>query len=61
MKDLVGAINGAGRTASDLRRIWKDASENGEENVTISAEVIGDWCRKVTALVMMIQGFDIGE
>lgn len=34
---------------------------NGEENVTVSAEVIGDWYRKVTALVMMIQGFDIGE
>ena len=61
VKDLVAAINGAGRTASDLRRIWKDANENGEENVTISAEVIGDWYRKVTGLVMMIQGFDIGE
>ena len=61
VNDLVGTINGAGRCASDLRRIWKDAAENGEENVTVSAEVIGDWYRKVTALVMMIQGFDIGE
>ena len=61
VKDLVGAINGAGQTASELKRIWKDASENGEGTVTISAEVIGDWCRKVTGLVMMIQEFDIGE
>ena len=61
VKDLVGAISGAGRTASDLRKIWKDANENGEETVTISAEVIGDWYRKVTGLVMMIQEFDIGE
>lgn len=61
MRDLVGTINGAGRAASDIRRIWKDATENGEENVTVSAEVIGDWYRKVTALVMLVQDFDINE
>lgn len=61
VRDLVGTINGAGRAASDIRRIWKDANENGEETVTVSAEVIGDWYRKVTALVMMVQEFEVNE
>lgn len=61
VKDLVRAINGAGRTASELKRIWKDASESEDKMAIIHADMIRDWYRAVACLVMMIQGLDINE
>ena len=42
VKDFVGAINGAGRTASELKQIWKDASESEDKTALIHADMIRD-------------------
>lgn len=61
VRDFVAAINGARRTASELKQIWKDASESEDKMAIIHADMIRDWYRAVAILVMMIQGFDINE
>ena len=60
VKDLIGAVNGAGRAASEIRRMWKEEAENGMTTATVDTELLEDWYKKITRLVMLVQGIEIG-
>lgn len=59
-KKLIFTVNGAGRAAGEIRKIWKEEEANGSCTATVETGLLEDWYKKITQLLMLVQDFEIG-